>query len=278
MVKQLAGSSGLVKSLLPGSLLRLPLRLLSPTMTVRIIYGALHGKKWIVGSAIHRCWLGLYEHAKQRLIVREVRENTVFWDVGANVGFYTLLASMLVGSGKVFAFEPVPRNLSYLKKHLALNEVVNAEVLPLAISDKNGSSSFETEDSGFMGRLSDQGRLLVSTATLDGLVDEGKVLPPDYVKIDIEGAELFALRGARQTFQRFHPTLFLATHGRQVERECCELLESWGYEWQCIQGASGELGEIFARHNGNKHPGTISERSRKPFSLSGLKTQKDASS
>lgn len=251
MVKPLAGSSGLVKGLRLGSLLRLPLRLLPPTMTVGIVCGALHGKKWIVGSAIHRCWLGLYERAKQRLIVREVRDNTVFWDVGANVGFYTLLASTLVGSGKVFAFEPVPRNLSYLRRHLVLNNVMNVEVLPLAVSDKTGSSSFETEDSGFMGRLSDQGRLLVSTATMDGLVDEGRALPPDYVKIDIEGAELCALRGARQTFQRFRPTLFLATHGRRVEKECCELLESWGYEWRCIQDARGELGEIFARHNGN---------------------------
>ena len=215
--------------------------------------GALRGKRWIVGSAIHRCWLGFYESEKQKLISREVQSGSVFWDVGANVGFYSLLASKLVGSGKVFAFEPAPRNLSYLRKHLALNRVANVEVLAAAVSDRNGTSSFEVEETGFMGRLSGEGGIRVPTATLDSLVDEGKVLPPDYVKMDIEGAELLALTGATRTFQRFHPVLFLATHGSNMESECRRLLELWGYDCRNMgPKPNNERGEIVARFRVSK--------------------------
>jgi len=234
-----------------GRLARYPFNLLPWTMAVPILTGRLRGRRWIVGSAIHRCWLGFYENEKQQLISREVQADSVFWDVGANVGFYSLLASELVGSGKVFAFEPVPRNLSYLREHLALNRVTNVEVLPTAVSDKNGHSSFEIEETGLMGHLLGEGSMTVSTVTLDSLVEEGKVLPPGYVKMDIEGAELLALRGASDTFQQFHPVLFLATHGRDVHRECCLLLESWGYEYQLLSRSSPQdRAEVVARYRG----------------------------
>lgn len=230
-----------------SKIVRLPLSLVPRGAVVLILRGPLRGKRWIVGSAIHRCWLGFYEYEKQKLISREVRPNSVFWDVGANVGFYSLLASKLVGSGKVFAFEPAPRNLSYLRKHLELNRATNVEVLAAAVSDRNGMSTFEIEETGFMGHLSSGRGITVPTATLDSLVDEQKILPPDYVKMDIEGAELLALRGASRTFQRSQPVLFLATHGREVETECRRLLESWGYDCRNIGPESkSDMGEIFA--------------------------------
>ena len=227
---------------------RFPLTLVAADRVVPILMGELRGKRWIVGSAIHRCWLGFYEYQKQRLISREVVSNSVFWDIGANVGFYSLLASGLVGSGRVFAFEPAPRNLYYLRQHLALNRVTNVEVLPVAVSDRNDTSTFQVEDTGFMGHLSAEGGITVLTASLDSLVEEGKVLPPHYVKMDIEGAELLALRGANSTFQRFRPLLFLATHGEQIEKECCRLLESWGYEWRSItRKANSDRSEFVAK-------------------------------
>jgi FkbM family methyltransferase len=218
-----------------GKLARFPLKLVPGEMAVPIPLGRLRGKRWIAGSAIHRCWLGLYEYEKQQVIAREVRPESVFYDVGANVGFYSLLASSLVGAGKVFAFEPVLRNLNYLRKHLALNRVTNVEVLAFALSDKKGTASFRIEQTGFRGHLSSEGDTTVSTETLDSLVEEGRILPPNYIKMDIEGAELMALQGARETFARYRPVLFLATHSRAVHKECCQLLESWGYECRRFQ-------------------------------------------
>jgi len=232
-----------------GKFARLPLSLVPQGAVVRILGGPLRGKRWVVGSAIHRCWLGFYEYEKRKLICRQVAPDSVFWDVGANVGFYSLLASELVGSGKVFAFEPVPRNLSYLRRHLTLNRVTNVEVFAVAVSDRNGTASFEVEKTGAMGHLSGEGSITVPVATLDSLAEAGKVLPPDYVKMDIEGAELLALRGACQTFQRFHPFLFLATHNREVHQSCCQLLESWGYKCRMLQGGfPQDRGEVVAEH------------------------------
>src|SRR5438128_664952 len=97
-----------------GKALRLPLRLIPSQARMRVLQGGLKGKTWIAGSCTHGCWLGTYEFEKQILFQQVVTEGSVLYDLGANVGFYTLLASSLVGSrGHVYAFEPVPNNLRY---------------------------------------------------------------------------------------------------------------------------------------------------------------------
>jgi FkbM family methyltransferase len=239
--------SALPNTNLLGKISRYPLRILPGTMTVPILQGPLRGRKWIVGSQRHAFWLGSYEASMQKLIAREVKPDAVFYDVGANVGFYSLLASMLVGKGKVFAFEPLPANVAYVYKHLALNAAKNVEVFELAICDQVGTAFFEQEGTGAMGRLQDQGSLRVATATLDSLLQEQKLAPPDYIKMDIEGAEAKALAGAMLCFQRFKPVLFLATHGREIHKECCDLLRSWNYELSVVGQASQDRAEVLCR-------------------------------
>ena len=71
--------------------------------------GRLKGKRWIVGSGASGYWRGSYEYENQLVFVRMVARGSTVFDVGAHVGFYTLLASVVVGpAGRVFAFEPVP--------------------------------------------------------------------------------------------------------------------------------------------------------------------------
>ena len=102
-----------------GKILRLPLKLIPKRMVVPIVRGPLRGKRWIVGASTHGCWLGSYEYQKQSIFKKTVKSGYVVYDIGAHVGFYTLLSSVLVGTqGKVIAFEPVQRNLEYLKKHV----------------------------------------------------------------------------------------------------------------------------------------------------------------
>ncbi len=229
-----------------GKLVRYPLRLVPPMMVVPILSGPLRGKRWVVGSGIHGCWLGWYESEKQQVISRTVRPNTVFYDIGANVGLYSLLASMLVGPGTVYSFEPLPRNLSYLKRHLALNHAANVEVQELAISDKNSVARFRAEKTGYMGHLASEGEIAVPTATLDSLLQDGRILPPNYIKMDIEGAEHQALLGARECFERYRPTLFLATHGEAIHERCCDVLRAWGYDFNLIGEPTAEGAELFA--------------------------------
>src|SRR5437868_8178233 len=99
-----------------GRIARDALRLLPKDATVPVLQGRLRGKKWVVGSGEHGYWLGSYEAVKQKAFVAVASGKQVVYDVGANVGFYSLLAATLVTKGgRVFAFEPLPRNLFFLR-------------------------------------------------------------------------------------------------------------------------------------------------------------------
>lgn len=224
----------------------MPFRLLPRELALPVLQGPLRGKKWIVGSHLHGCWLGSYELNMQKRIVKELRPRTVFYDVGANAGFYSLLAAALVAPGMVYAFEPLPTNGAYLRRHLELNCIQNVVLLELAICDQAGTAFFSTEETRAMGKLEPSGNLSVQTAPLDALLKEQRVAPPDVIKMDIEGAEYLALLGARECFARYRPKLFLATHGRKVQEDCWNLLASWNYEMEYTSRPSPDRAELFA--------------------------------
>lgn len=244
-----------------GRIVRYPSRILPRGMVVPILQGPLRGKKWIVGAHLHGCWLGCYEWRTQRRVAEEVTRGSVFYDVGANVGFYSLLAATLTGPGRVYAFEPLPENVHYLRRHLALNKIQNVEIIKTAISDEVGTAFFAAEETRAMGRLESSGGVRVETYTLDALLQEGRIAPPDCIKMDIEGAEFRALLGARECFSRCKPKLFLATHGREVHDDCCRLLSSWQYEFRYTARQSEERAELFAHPRPNE-PATKSCRGK----------------
>lgn len=220
-----------------GKCLRLPLGLIPTNTIVPVLQGALRGKRWIVGSSNHGCWLGSYEYSKQHLFAEKVGQGDVVLDIGAHVGFYTLLSSVLVGaSGRVFAFEPVPRNLLFLKKHLELNGIANVTVIEAAVSNRSGVTYFEEKSQSSMGCISETGNLTVNTVTLDEMAMNKQIPAPDYIKIDVEGAEMSVLRGAQALLKNAHPTIFLATHGQEFHEASCSLLSSLGYHLRAIDG------------------------------------------
>jgi FkbM family methyltransferase len=236
-------------------MIRSPLRMLPRDMTVPILWGPLRGTKWIVGSQRHACWLGVYEPHVQRIIVQNLRPGGSFYDVGANVGFYTLLAAFRVGGGRVFAFEPVPENVSYLKRHLQLNGIGNVEVFEMAMSDRAGMASFQQEPTRAMGRLQPGGNLLVAMSSLDLLLQQQTIAPPAFIKMDIEGAEFEALWGAKDCLGKYKPKLLLATHGKEIHRRCCELLENWCFSLQLLGEPSQDRAEILATPTNQAHGG-----------------------
>jgi len=228
--KLMLNLSAISNSRVIGKLLRFPLRFIPQNMKVPILHGPLKGKKWIVGSSNHGCWLGSYEYEKQKLFAKTVKEGSVVYDIGAHVGFYTLLASELVSPrGKVIAFEPVPQNIHYLKEHLRLNRCNNVTVVESTVTDRNGIALFEGSTNNYTGHLSSKGCLEVKTVSLDALVSKGEIPPPDYIKIDVEGAEFLVLSGAKSILANHHPTMFLATHGIEVWQQCIAFLKSIGY-------------------------------------------------
>jgi FkbM family methyltransferase len=219
-----------------GRLVRLPLRLVPRNLTVRVLQGPLKGRKWVAGAADAGCWLGSYECAKQHAVARALKPGMVFFDVGAHVGFYTLLASVLVNDGRVFAFEPLERNAALLEKHVRLNGITNVTLFRLAVGDRPGTARFQVGRSSSMGKLSADGGLPVEVASLDDLHARGVIPAPDVVKIDVEGAEALVLRGASRLLSEGRPVLFLATHGRQVHGECLDFLRARGYTCRTLTG------------------------------------------
>jgi len=240
--------SGVSDKSLAGKALRFPLRLIPPDTVLPILQGKLRGLKWIAGSSNHGCWLGSYEYHKQKAFEKMVPKGSVVFDIGANAGFYTLLASVLVGAqGRVFAFEPVPRNLRYLKEHLRINGVKNVSVIEAAVADCAGVAHFDAGPNPATGHLAADGCLTVRTVSLDEMVKAGELPPPNYMKIDVEGAEANVLLGAKSVLAVLSPAIFLATHSKELHSTCCELLQSLGYSVEPISGqALDQTDEVLA--------------------------------
>jgi FkbM family methyltransferase len=212
-----------------GRLLRLPLRVLPKRAVVTVLRGELRGTRWIVGSSTHGCWLGTYERDNQRLFASLVPANGTVYDIGANVGFYTLIAADR--AKRVIAVEPFAENVAYLRRHLDLNRVSNVEVLPAAVSDKAGDEPFEVARDRSQGRLGGTGPV-VHTVTLDCLCEIYG--PPGLIKIDVEGAEHRVLLGAAMCFAAYRPIIFMSTHSVSLHRTCIALLANSGYHVQQV--------------------------------------------
>lgn len=214
-----------------GKLLRLPLRLVPEEATVRILRGPMRGMKWIAGASVHGCWLGHYEPEFQKLFYDLIPHNGVVWDVGANVGFYSLLASRK--ARKVLAIEPLPENLAYLRRHVALNGLEDRiEIHALAASNYEGEGKLRLiPGNRSEARLQPWGTLSVRTSRLDHLASD----LPDVIKIDVEGSEVEVLEGMQQIVPRNHVTVLIALHGNR--EECHRLFGEMGYSAQEPQWA-----------------------------------------
>jgi FkbM family methyltransferase len=200
--------------------------------TLPILAGPLRGM-W---GKVLRMFLGTYEPEQTALFCRQVRAGDVVFDVGANAGYYTLLAARLAGPrGRVIACEPDPRIAAYLRLHVEANRLENVTVVQSAVGAKSGVAQFCRGKGTGTGRVSNAGELTVRVRTLDDLARQHGALPT-HVKIDVEGAELDVLHGAHETLNRPRPTIFLSTHGTHVHDPCCRLLQEYGYFLSAIGG------------------------------------------
>jgi len=207
-----------------------------------ILRGPIRGARWRLdgGGKVLRVLNGTYEPEQTRLAVELVRPGATVFDVGAHIGYYTLLFSRLVGpEGRVVAFEPSPRNLPVLRWHVARNGCANVQVEAVAVSDETGAARFAAGTGSGTGRLAESGTVEVRTIRLDDYVDAGGPMP-DVLKIDVEGAELAVLRGAVGVLRDARPAILLSTHGADVHRACIGLLREHGYELTPVLGGDVE--------------------------------------
>ena len=222
-------------------IVRAPLSLIPQETKVIIFRGPVRGKRWIKGAGPNTYWLGRYEAARTQEFADAIVPGAVVYDIGANVGMYTLIASARVGiTGCVYAFEPSERNLCYLRRHITMNNLQNCTVVPKAVCNEVGTRRFAaaSRDSS-MARISMDGELVVPATTLDECVySSTRFRPPNVLKIDVEGAELEVLQGAEQTLTQFHPTILVEIHGTQLHVDCRSFLVAKGYK---VKEAYGQL-------------------------------------
>lgn len=211
--------------------LRYKLKQLLSWVLVPIWAGPLRGYRigLFTGSRFVR---GTYGGDESQVLASLIKPGDVVFDVGAHVGYYTMLASKIVGSGKVLSFEPLPLNLKYLNQHVRANRLTNVEVIAAAVGRAEGWLSFDTGLGTGRGRLktgSNESAMRVRVHSIDELLRTGRAPRPNFIKMDIEGAEVDALRGAAGTLRDCRPTILLSTHGREVRLECESLLKELGY-------------------------------------------------
>ena len=220
---------------------------------VRIRSGLAKGLLW---RRHHRYvsgyWIGTYELDIQRALQRELQLGQVFFDIGANAGFFTLVCARLVGgSGRCIAFDPDPDNTTSITEQIKLNQLHYCTVVQEAVADFEGKARFSFKNAGSpMGHLgkSNPGESLmeVTVTTLDRAQE--RFGNPDFIKMDIEGAEVAALRGAVRMLQFTRPAWLVELHGPECERDVKGVFKEAGYSLFDLAGASLAPGSLLPHH------------------------------
>ncbi len=192
---------------------------------------------------------GHYESHLTAVFEQHCTRGMTVVDVGANLGYYSLLASRLVGpSGQVMALEPNSENCRLLLSSLRLNETTNVEVLPVAADAATGWAYYSTHV-GSNGGLIDDGDLLshpgtvVPTFRLDDLI-EG---PVGFLKMDVEGAEGRVVQGATRIVERDRPVVTTELKDEMLRRvsgttvgDYLRYFEKLGYTASLLEKSTGK--------------------------------------
>ena len=181
-----------------------------------------------------RYYESTYEPVTSDFLRQNCRQGNTFLDCGAHIGLFTVVGAKLVGeTGKVFSFEPTPITREVLKDVVRINDCENiVEVCGEAISKESGTATFfdtgenASNANSLVKTTRHAGGLTVPTISIDDFAAE-RDLKVDVIKIDVEGAELDALRGAFQTLKNQRPPFSIGLHPKAVSEIGASLEEIW---------------------------------------------------
>lgn len=159
---------------------------------------------------IDRClhYSGVWEPMETRHFMALLGQGCTVLDIGANIGYYTLIASRLVGaSGRVFAFEPGRQTFARLSKNVAVNNLENTYLNDCALGDQTCEVTLyhypgNDRGSNSLFLIERSGSETVQMTTLDSFILQNRIAHIDLVKMDVEGAEVKVLRGGMGLFSR----------------------------------------------------------------------------
>jgi FkbM family methyltransferase len=179
-------------------------------------------------------WIGTWELDFATALQKNIQSGWVCYDIGGYKGYYSGVMA-LNGAREVYIFEPMPANAAKIRKLMELNPSLPIHLKEYAVSDHSGKAVFKLMPEETMGKLHDSSfqkddlslmEITVNCITLDELVATG--LPePDFIKIDVEGAEEFVLKGASELLKRKRPFLMIEVHSPQIGQQCLNVLNSY---------------------------------------------------
>lgn len=208
----------------------------------------------IRSGPLQGCWIGLfcgmrfirgiYDRSAVDKLLALILPGSVVYDVGAHVGYLSMVASRCVGErGRVVAFEPLPLNLRYLRGHVRVNALRNVEVVGACVGEAGGRVAFSRGGGTGRGRMQADVEGSLPAVSIDEEVAAGRLQPPQFIKMDVEGAEMLALRGAQRTLLAHRPTILLSVHSAALHEQCSAWLRAQGY----VVEPGSKPGELLAR-------------------------------
>lgn len=187
--------------------------------------------------------LGTYERHIVNTIARYVQPGAVAYDIGANSGYLSLVMAKRAGTrGQVFAFEPDPLNLKALEANIQNNLCSNLTPVPKAVSDHSGTVTFAGFDYSLVGHIAhadtpDDARLFqVQSTRLDDFVFVEQHPKPNFIKIDVEGAEEHVFRGAVRVLEEAQPVILAEIRGGETWQAIVALMQTYNYTVELLSG------------------------------------------
>ncbi len=197
---------------------------------------------------------GEHEFFELEIMKKEIKEGDVVFDIGANIGYYTLMFAKLVGpKGKVYAFEPDPTNFSLLEKNVKINNYKNVILINKAVGNKTGKIKlYLSEENHGMHRVYEskycKRAVDIDIIKLDDLFNKGIKL--NFIKMDIEGAEIDAIKGMSKLLNKNKPKMLTEFAPVSINefgpnpKEYLELLKKVGFKILNINGKTKKIEEL----------------------------------
>lgn len=198
-----------------------------------------------------------FEDAETTFVRRFLKKEDVFFDVGANIGLFSLYAANKVSNeGQVYAFEPAPVTYQRLKNNIELNKLSNVKSENIGLSSNETKLKFNVSLTGYdawnsfaeLNEVGETETIEVPVISLDGYIEKNNITKIDLIKIDVEGWELNVMKGATNLLsQENAPVLlveFTETNAFSAGYYCGELFDyvkTFGYEWYSYSMETNEL-------------------------------------
>ena len=210
--------------------------------TVVIESGPLKGMMLVVDEHVSHAHIrGTYELETQLAIDRMVSPGFVCYDLGASIGYLSLL--MARKAKVVYAFEPASRAAAEIQKHAAANHLENITIVPSPVSDAVRTVRFTMNENTYGSRIAEgQSKwptVELTTITLDDFVSANPF--PDFIKIDVEDEEARVLQGSRSILSKRKATICCELHSEKSARGVQDILRKYGYKVTDLHGRPFEI-------------------------------------